>query len=184
MKVLVETERLILRSLDGDHSAEVLDFLYKGRELFEKYEMTKAPLYYSEMYQKSVLSQEHAATLNNKYVRYYVYLKNDTDRVIGTVSCGNIMIEPYSCGTIGYKFDRDYWHNGYAREAVRTLIEEVFMELKLHRVIAYVMDKNQPSIRLLEAVGFVQEGFCRKNLKVNGVWENHRLYALLNPYEE
>ena len=76
MKVLVETERLILRSLDGDHSAEVLDFLYKGRELFEKYEMTKAPLYYSEMYQKSVLSQEHAATLNNKYVRYYVYLKN------------------------------------------------------------------------------------------------------------
>ena len=62
-------------------------------------------------------------------------------------------------------------------------MEEIFTELKLHRLIAYVMDTNMPSVKLLEAVGFHMEGLCEKNLKVNGVWENHMLYAILNPYE-
>jgi RimJ/RimL family protein N-acetyltransferase len=46
------------------------------------------------------------------------------------------------------------------------------------------MEGNEPSIKLLEAVGFSLEGLCEKNLKVKGVWKTHRLYALLNPYEE
>lgn len=184
MKVLVETDRLILKNLDDSGCTQVLNFLNKGRHIFEKYEMAKAPLYYSEVYQKGILSQEYTATLSNRYVRYYVYLKEKPDMIIGTVSCGSITAEPYCCGTIGYKFDEDYWHKGYAREALRVAIEEIFAEIKLHRLIAYVMEDNEPSIRLLEAVGFHCEGVCEKNLRVNGVWRNHRLYALLNPYEE
>ena len=64
------------------------------------------------------------------------------------------------------------------------MVGEVFKELKLHRLIAYVMEHNAPSIKLLEAVGFRMEGLCEKNLIVNGVWENHMLYAMLNPDEE
>lgn len=184
MKVCVETDRLSLRVLDEGGCDMVLSFLSKGRDVFEQYEMKRPPLYYTPIYQKSVLNQEHMATLGNRYVRYYVFLKEDPTVVIGTVSCGNIMGEPYCCGTIGYKFDKAYWHQGYAREALRAVIEEIFQEIKLHRVIAYVMEENEPSIKLLEAVGFSLEGLCEKNLKVNGVWQTHRLYGLLNPYEE
>lgn len=183
MKILVETERLILKALNEDDCHQVLDFLSKGREIFEKYEMAKVPLYYSDTYQKSVLSQEFSATVSNRYVRYYIYLKEMPQIIIGTVSCGSITGEPYCCGTIGYKFDKDFWHKGYAREALRAVIEEIFSEIKLHRLIAYVMEDNEPSIKLLEAVGFELEGICERNLRVNGVWRNHRLYALLNPYE-
>lgn len=184
MKVCVETDRLILRVLDESSCDMVLSFLSKGKDIFEEYEMQRPPLYYTPLYQKSILNQEHVATLGNRYVRYYVFLKEDPTVVIGTVSCGNIMGEPYCCGTLGYKFDKSYWHKGYAREALRAVIEEVFEEIKLHRVIAYVMEGNEPSIKLLEAVGFSLEGLCEKNLKVKGEWKTHRLYALLNPYEE
>ena len=186
MNVLFETERLVLKALDdsGDNCRKVLNFLEKGRDVFEKYEMKKVPLYYTDMYQRSVLSTEYAATVGNRYIRYYVFLKDDPGTVIGTVSCGNIMQEPYCSGTIGYKFDEDYWHKGYAREALKAMVGEVFKELKLHRLIAYVMEHNAPSIKLLEAVGFRMEGLCQKNLIVNGVWENHMLYAMLNPDEE
>lgn len=184
MKICVETDRLILRALDDSSCNMVLRFLCKGQEIFEKYEMARPPLYYTPEYQKSILNQEYTATLGNRYVRYYVFLKEDPTTVIGTVSCGSITGEPYCCGTIGYKFDKDYWHKGYAREALRATIEEIFQEIKLHRLIAYVMEGNVPSIELLEAVGFNLEGLCEKNLKVNGVWETHRLYGLLNPYEE
>ena len=83
-----------------------------------------------------------------------------------------------------YQTIKEMLEDGYAREALRAVIEEIFEEIKLHRLIAYVMEGNEPSIKLLEAVGFSLEGLCEKNLKVNGVWETHRLYGLLNPYEE
>ena len=41
MKVLIETERLVLRALDDscENRTKVLNFLNKGRDIFEKYEM-------------------------------------------------------------------------------------------------------------------------------------------------
>ena len=183
MKVVLETDRLILKALDESSWKCVLAFLEKGRHIYEKYEAEKVPIYYTKLYQKGVLSSESAATRGDRYVRYYVFLKGQPDVVIGTVSCGNIMSEPHSNGTLGYKFDEDYWHNGYATEAITAVLNEIFIHLKLHRVMAYVMEGNEPSIKLIERLGFRLEGLCEKTLKVNGRWENHRLYAMLNPYE-
>ena len=183
MRTVLETDRLILKSLEEKDWRMVLSFLEKGRSVFEQYEAKKAPMYYTEIYQRGVLNQEHSATMSGRYVRYYVFLKENPNIVIGTVSCGSIALDPFNCGTLGYKFDKDYWHRGYAREAVTCTIDAIFKELHLHRLIANVMESNEPSIRLLENIGFRLEGLCEKNINVNGVWQNHRLYAMLNPYE-
>ena len=183
MKIMLETDRLILKALEEQDWRIVLSFLEKGRHIFEQYEASKAPMHYTEIYQRGVLNQEYNATLSNRYVRYYVFLKEAPKTIIGTVSCGSIATEPFNCGTIGYKFDKDYWNKGYAREAIGCTIDEIFKELRLHRLIANVMETNEPSIKLLENMGFRLEGLCEKNIKVNGVWQNHRLYAMLNPYE-
>ena len=82
MKISVETDRLILRVLDDSSCDMVLHFLSKGKDIFEKYEMARPPLYYTPMYQKNVLSQEYSATLGNRYVRYYVFLKEKPDEVL------------------------------------------------------------------------------------------------------
>lgn len=176
-------EDSFVRALDDNHWKKVLSFLEKGRHIFEKYEPRKVSMYYTEIYQKGVLSQEYTATLGNRYVRYYISLKDNPEIIIGTVSCGNISSDPFACGTIGYKFDEDYWHRGYAREAIGKVMDEIFKELGLHRLVANVMEGNEPSIKLLENMGFRLEGLCEKNIKVNGTWQNHRLYAMLNPYE-
>ena len=183
MEMTLETDRLMLRALKDKEWQKVLNFVEKGRDIFEKYEVSKPPLYYSKIYQKGVLEQEYNAMLGNRYVRYYVFLKEEPDIVIGTVSCGNITSDPFCSGTLGYKFDKDYWHKGYATEAISWTVEQIFKELCLHRIIANVMETNNPSIKLLENMGFRLEGLCEKNIRVNGVWQNHRLYAMLNPYE-
>ena len=41
------------------------------------------------------------------------------------------------------------------------------------------MPSNATSIRVLERSGFRREGFARGFLKINGVWEDHILFALL-----
>ena len=70
---------------------------------------------------------------------------------------------------------------GYISEALEKSIELIFSEYNLHRIEAPVMPKNIPSIKVLDKLGFVEEGMTKKMLKVNGEWEDHIRYSLLNP---
>ena len=49
--------------------------------------------------------------------------------------------------------------------------------LKLHRLEAACIPTNQASIRLLEKTGFTREGYAREYLCINGIWQDHLLYA-------
>jgi ribosomal-protein-alanine N-acetyltransferase len=54
-----------------------------------------------------------------------------------------------------------------------------FTTLRLHRLEAACIPTNAPSIRLLEKTGFLREGYAREYLCINGVWQDHLLYARL-----
>ena len=64
-------------------------------------------------------------------------------------------------------------------EAVRAAVGFGFDALHLHRLEAATMPNNAASVRVLERNGFRREGFARRLLKINGVWEDHVLHALL-----
>jgi ribosomal-protein-alanine N-acetyltransferase len=59
------------------------------------------------------------------------------------------------------------------------LIPFAFGTLRLHRLEAACIPNNVASVRLLEKTGFRREGFAREYLCINGVWQDHLLYALL-----
>jgi ribosomal-protein-alanine N-acetyltransferase len=42
------------------------------------------------------------------------------------------------------------------------------------------MPRNLRSRRVVEKLGFVEEGLAKQYLKINGVWEDHIHYVLLN----
>jgi len=54
-----------------------------------------------------------------------------------------------------------------------------FTTLRLHRVEAACIPNNIGSIRLLENTGFTREGYAREYLCINGIWQDHLLYARL-----
>jgi len=43
------------------------------------------------------------------------------------------------------------------------------------------MLQNIGSIRVLEKAGFHKEGLSKKNVKINGKWEDHLHFAIVNP---
>ncbi len=45
------------------------------------------------------------------------------------------------------------------------------------------MPHNIPSIRVLEKGGFHKEGIAKKNVKINGNWEDHQVLAIINPHD-
>lgn len=176
----ITTDRLVLKWLGPDYAASVLHFLEDGRDVFKKYEAAKPPLFYSVKFQEHILKTEYDAALKGIYLRYYIFLREDPSTIIGTVSFGNVLPDPYVSCNIGYKLSPAYHSQGLGSEAVSAAIDACFSYLKMHRINAFVQTDNYPSIKLLEKCGFVLEGKCNKNLRVNGQWTDHLLYGLVN----
>ena len=75
--------------------------------------------------------------------------------------CGLIKRDTLEDVDIGFAFFPAYWGHGYAREAVAATLEHARRDIGLGRVVAITSPDNTGSIRLLESVGFVQEGMLR-----------------------
>ncbi len=177
MELTYETERLSLRILNESNSKMVLDFLWRNKEIFEPYETVKSGDYYTQEYQRKTLSTEFRQIAHFNYMRFYVFKKNYPDTIIGTVSFGNFLGEPYHSCALGYKFDLLFQHNGYAAEAIEKAVEVVFNEMNIHRIEAFIMPINQPSIRLINRLAFTFEGMSKELIRVNGEWKDHYRYA-------
>lgn len=65
-------------------------------------------------------------------------------------------------------------------EAVEAVVNHAFHELRLHRIEANIMPRNQASLRVVQKLGFQNEGISRKYLQINGKWEDHIHMVLLN----
>ena len=181
MKFIYETDRLILRLLGEEEAPAVLQFYRKNRAVFEPYEAIHPEQFYTESYQRTLLNCELSLTLKHSLIRFYVFRKENPDEIIGTVCFRNIDRSTYYSCEVGYRFSPAYWHKGYAREALAFGIQLMFEEFHLHRIEAAVMPGNTASIRLLESLGFQQEGVAREYALIQGKWEDHIRFALIRP---
>jgi ribosomal-protein-alanine N-acetyltransferase len=102
--------------------------------------------------------------------------------LVGGITLSNVRRGSAQTASLGYWMGAPYAGRRYMRAAVELLMPVAFGGLRLHRIEAATMLNNVPSIRVLEACGFVREGMARAYLKINGQWEDHLLYArLANP---
>lgn len=182
MKNVYETDRLVLKMLGPEALRQVLEFQMHNKELFERYEPTRPYNFYTLSHQQAILKCEQKLAQKLSTVRFYVFLKDQPDTIIGTVCLHDILRMPYSCCEIGYKFDHDYHHMGYAREAVSAAVQIAFCDLQLHRVFARVVPNNTPSIRLLLSLSFEEEGLERGCIQIQGKWTDHLRFSRLCPF--
>jgi RimJ/RimL family protein N-acetyltransferase len=80
---------------------------------------------------------------------------------------------------IGFALGRAHWGQGYAFEAVSTLLGFAFETLGLHRLEADVDPRNISSLRLLERLGFRREGHLRERYHVGGEIQDSLILGLL-----
>jgi len=100
------------------------------------------------------------------------------NRLIG--SCKLFHLEPqHRRAEIGFALGRESWGQGYAREALITLIEFAFGPLHLHRLEADVDPRNTASLHALEKLGFQQEGVLRERYIINGEIQDTVFLGLL-----
>lgn len=97
---------------------------------------------------------------------------------VGTVSVSEI-VQSWGTGEVGYLIDPAVWGRGYATDAVREVVDLAFDELRLARLTARVYETNPASARVLEKVGFTEEGRLRRHVLVDGDRVDARLFGLL-----
>lgn len=108
----------------------------------------------------------------------FIFRRED-NRLVGGVSLSNVRRGVTLAVTLGYWMGAPFHNRGYMTEAVDTVLPFVFGTLWLHRIEAACLPSNQSSIRVLEKCGFEREGLARRYLRINGVWQDHYLYAAL-----
>ena len=113
--------------------------------------------------------------------RWAITFKDTPETVIG--SCGYFHIR---LGTqtfeMGYEIHPQYWHKRLMTEALTAIINYGFGDRTpkpVHRFEALVAPGNEPSIRLLEKLGFKREGLRREFGYWKDQYQDVELFALL-----
>lgn len=180
------TERLVLKNLEPSfhNSCKVLNFLMDNKNVFEPYEPLRNGTYYTKTFQKNTLVAERKAFLTSSFARFYVFLKEHPDTIIGTVSFGNVVKAPVPSCSIGYKFASDFQHHGYAFEATDMAVNIAFFHMGMRQINAFIQNENFPSLRLIEKLGFHVENQGKRMIEVNGNYKGHYKYTLSHPFFE
>lgn len=109
----------------------------------------------------------------------FLIFENCSGRLAGGITLGNIRYGVAQTGQVGYWIGVDHAGKGLMLEALQLVIRFAFDTLRLHRIEAACIPDNTRSIRVLEKAGFRREGLLRSYLRINGVWQDHYLYALI-----
>ena len=110
---------------------------------------------------------------------YTLMIFAESDRLIGGISLTHVRRGVAQTASLGYWIGAPYARQGFMKEAVSILLGFAYDGVGLHRVEAACLPSNEASRRLLQSVGFRQEGFARAYLRIAGAWRDHLLFALL-----
>ena len=106
-------------------------------------------------------------------------LRKSDNALVGGLTLANIRRGCAQAGSLGYWMGAPYARQGYMTAAVNAVIPFAFGTLRLHRVEAACIPGNMASLKLLEKTGFKREGVARQYLCIDGIWQDHLLYARL-----
>lgn len=99
-------------------------------------------------------------------------------RIIGTTTLFHVDCEQ-GRAEIGYILGSPYWGQGYANEALTQLLLHAREHMGMRRIDADVDPRNAASLRCIERLGFIREGFARERWVVDGEVQNSVLLGLL-----
>ena len=174
------TDRLIIMQRDEDIADKLLTFYNENMEEFEQFDPLLSDNFYTEKYQAAVIRYERNEIDKGLANHFYVYLKGDTDTIIGNIDFFRIRPNPFYSTILSYRFHHDYWGKGYAKEAIYAAINMMFANYDIHRIEARVSKDNPHSIKLLNGLGFTYEGVERESVKIRGIFKDHLRFALLS----
>jgi [ribosomal protein S5]-alanine N-acetyltransferase len=99
-------------------------------------------------------------------------------RFAGQLTVGNIIWGSARTASVGYWIDQEFAGLGVTPTALAMALDHCFAIVGLHRIEATIRPENRASRRVVEKLGFHEEGIRRRSLHVDGAWRDHICYAI------
>ncbi len=170
---LLTSERIRLRGF----RVEDLDGLYA---LYSDPAVTRYWSFpaWTQRAQAETLLQHVIESRSAEKILCWAIAENECDHLIGSLTLFNIN-RAQGRADIGYALHSAQWGHGYAQEALALALGHAFDVLQLRRVEADIDPRNTASCKLVEGVGFRQEGLLRERWLVDDVLQDSAIYGLL-----
>lgn len=168
---MLRSERLILRLLsesDTDcivrwrNQKEIIDNLFSCRGITLDEHIC--------WYRRYVESKERIE---------YIIVKKEDDKEIGTIGFSNIDYQNQKAEYGIMLGELDEWGKGYAKEASIQIIDFGFKQLNLQKVHLRVFEDNKIAVNLYRKLGFLEEGFLRKDIFKDGEFKDVLIMSIL-----
>ena len=107
--------------------------------------------------------------------RKWIILQNDIVASVMGLSAINAMMKT---AEIGYQVNPIMRNQGIGTKAVHTLVKAVFDHTEIRKMTATISSANLPSRKIVEKVGFKQEGLLRKHFIIQGKEVDEAVYGI------
>ena len=168
------TERLILRKINITDLEDVFEYASDPA-------VTEFLMWYphkNREYTKAYLKYLKRLYCRGKFYDWGIEING---KIIGTVGFTSINLED-NCAEIGYVINSSYWGRGIAAEAIKEIIRFAFCVLKLDRLYAVIMSKNERSAKVLYKCGFNFESNGTDAIEIKGEYQNISTFSLINQF--
>jgi ribosomal-protein-alanine N-acetyltransferase len=170
--VLLQTQRLYLRPITVNDAADI----FAGRGDGEVMRHWDWPAQISAEAVRGIIAN-HAAEIEDGRTLWWVVALTPRGPAIGECDLSELDVH-HRRAEVGYLFRRSAWGHGYAREAMARVVRFAFEDLGLERLSARFHAGNAASRRVLEALGFAEEGTLRGHVLRDGERRDCVLYGL------
>jgi RimJ/RimL family protein N-acetyltransferase len=176
--MILRTNRLILREFHNNDCQMTLDYQLHP--------------HFSNYYPWNTRTFTDVSTLIDQFIRWskelprtkfqLAIILNQENKLIG--NCGVRKEKPDSDeAEFGCELDPSYWHQGYASEAGRTLLDFGFKTLGLRKIFLICVAENQGAVRLANSLNMKRdENWKEEKWMKNRSWEMRKYFIeLLTP---
>ena len=174
----LDTDNLRLAVLRKSEAARVAEYLQNNRDFHKQFSQTHTDDYFTVSTQKKYLAYDCNSFLEGSLVPLWISLKDD-NKIIGRVSFFNFAYGGMMSCACGYHLDKEHTGKGYMTEALKSAMAFVFDEYKMHRIEAFIVPENEPSLNLVKRVGFHYEGKRNSYMHINGRYRDHEAFYML-----
>ena len=169
---MLETSRLVLRELCPADQAGILA-LYSNPEVSRVSEMATLA---NPGQAARVLDAFQAEFKNGVGIRWAIILR-ETNRLAGV--CGIGWYPLNRSALFSYDLNQDYWNRGLMTEAGLAVVKRTFEQTDTNRITATTVVDNLRSMRVLQKLGFQEEGTLRDWAFWKGEFKDLRCFSLL-----
>ncbi len=164
-----------LRALENND----LEILYRWENDPENWKVSQTLTPFSRKLLKKYLDQAHLDLFQIKQLRLVIELE-ESHLPIGLIDLFDFDPFNQKAGIgilIGEKKERE---KGYAREALKILLDYCFSILLLNQVYCNIMESNKTSQHLFTHAGFSLSGTKKSWIKTSSGWEDEHFFQLLS----